>query len=437
MNKRRRWWTLALAVVGVLLVVGSFVWSSVVVPKLVKYPSDVDETPVYQGTVTLYVDPATTAPLDPPKQFPLEVSRNIKVVGSSSSLVVVKETASLKATGLFDSVQEQQYVMNRRSMQNVKDDRAWAWNPQNVVDRSPDYRINFPLDNKSVTTPIYSNEQAATYDANPDPANPSGTIEGLPVHNFVADYGFKPASEAYLAALDTSLSAPLPRQLTLDKLGPLLATAGIDISKLLPALLPALSDADRNTIVALAQQPVKLVYQYKGSGADAAETSTGGIVEVRDVKQTLAASPDPSLAPALTALLSRYTQVAGVPEAIANFQKLAAQPITIFENTFSQTPASVKDIAASVRDNADSKELAETTVPLVMLVVGGVLAVLGIALFFLWRKRPPAVSTAGPGAMTGDDLGTDPGTAPAVPGDAPDGSMGAPHEPDPHGGNTS
>src|SRR4249920_3257362 len=109
MTKRRRWWTLAVAILGVLLIVGAFVWTSVAVPRLVKYPTDVDETPVYKGTVTLYVDPATTAPLDPPKEFPLEVDRNIKVVQSSSSLVVVKETASLKATGLFDSVQEQQY----------------------------------------------------------------------------------------------------------------------------------------------------------------------------------------------------------------------------------------------------------------------------------------------------------------------------------------
>ena len=178
MQKRRRWWTLIVAILGVVLIVGSFVWTSVAVPKLVKYPSDVDETPVYTGTVTLYIDPATTAPIDPPKEFPLEVSRNIKTVESSSDLAVVKETASLKATGLFDSVQEQQYVMDRRSMRNVKDDRAWAFDSSNIVDRSPNYRINFPLDNKAVPTPIYSNEQASVYEANPDPAGFVGDDRG-------------------------------------------------------------------------------------------------------------------------------------------------------------------------------------------------------------------------------------------------------------------
>ena len=59
------------------------------------------------------------------------------------------------------------------------------------------------------------------------------------------------------------------------------------------------------------------MYLFKGSGGDSAEVSTGGIVEVRDVDADAGrrARPDASL-PTLTGLLGRYTQVAGVPEAI-------------------------------------------------------------------------------------------------------------------------
>ena len=99
--------------------------------------------------------------------------------------------------------------------------------------------------------------------------------------------------------------------------------------------------------------------------------------------------------------------------------------------------SSFKDIAGSVRDNVDSKELAETTVPVVMVIVGAVLAVLGFGLFFLWRKRPATASTVGPASPPSGDLGTDPGPAPPVPGDVQGGSMGVPHDPDPHGGSTS
>ena len=209
----------------------------------------------------------------------------------------------------------------------------------------------------------------------------------------------------------------------------------------------------------LAQQPVKLVYLFKGSGADAAEVGTGGIVEVRDVTQTLAAAPDPTLLPTLTDLLGRYTQVGGVPDAITNLQKLAAAPIKVFDNKFSQTPESVKDIASSVSDLADQKDLAENTVPLIMRIVGAVLTVAGLALFLLWRKGPKrggSAAAAGPEEheTPAPTMVTEPATegAPVVP-DPPGppeaaepagGSMEAPTPPDPSappdpapGGNTS
>ena len=79
--------------------------------------------------------------------------RHVQVIESTSELAVVKETLNLNATGLFDAVQENQYVMDRKTMLNVADDRAWAFDAANVVDRSGDYRLNFPLDNKSHPVP--------------------------------------------------------------------------------------------------------------------------------------------------------------------------------------------------------------------------------------------------------------------------------------------
>ena len=170
MAKRRRIWALVLGILGVLLVLGSFLWRSLASDALVKYPDDVDETPVYTGTVTLYVDPATAAPLPAPQEVPLEVRRHVQVTESTSELAVVHETLNLTATGLFDAVQENQYVMDRKTMLNVADDRAWAFDAANVVDRSGAYRLNFPLDNQSIPYPIYLNETQTTYQAMPDSA---------------------------------------------------------------------------------------------------------------------------------------------------------------------------------------------------------------------------------------------------------------------------
>ena len=223
----------------------------------------------------------------------------MQVTESTSELAVVHETLNLTATGLFDAVQENQYVMDRKTMLNVADDRAWAFDAANVVDRSGAYRLNFPLDNESIPYPIYLNETQTTYEAVPDSAQPTGTIEGLDVHNFKADVPYTPVTDTYLTALDGALPQPLPRELGLEQLTPLLAAAGIDIPGLLPALLPALNEADRTAILALAQQPVKLQYLLRNVGEDSVEVSTGGIVEVRNVEQNFAAAPDPALVPQL------------------------------------------------------------------------------------------------------------------------------------------
>ena len=158
-------------------------------------------------------------------------------------------------------------MMNRRSMQNVKDDRAWAFDPANIVDRSPDYRMNFPLDNKPRPTPSTQRDRQPPTTPTRSPASPTGNDRGLDVHNFVADYGYRPASEAYLAALDKALPAPLPRQLSARPAQP---APGQGRHRHPTAAPRAPAGAVRRrgpaTVVALAQQPVKLVYLFRGIG---------------------------------------------------------------------------------------------------------------------------------------------------------------------------
>ena len=68
----RRWIGVVVAVLGAIVLIGSFVWRSAVVPALVRYPTDLDVTPQYAGTVTLYIDPSTHLPLSEPTTFDLE-----------------------------------------------------------------------------------------------------------------------------------------------------------------------------------------------------------------------------------------------------------------------------------------------------------------------------------------------------------------------------
>ena len=77
---------------------------------------------------TLFVDPETAA-LATPVELPLDIERHIRSLGdeSGSSRVVVEETITQKAGDIVAATQTNVYVMDRRTLQNVADDRAYAF----------------------------------------------------------------------------------------------------------------------------------------------------------------------------------------------------------------------------------------------------------------------------------------------------------------------
>ena len=214
--------------VGVGFLVISLLWLVFAVPALVRYPLDVDATPIYEGKFTLFVDANTFAPLDTPQVLPLKVTRHIDALGSKSSYskVVVSEKIDFDAGGQFSQKQDNQYVMDRRSMKNVQSDDAYAFTSDNVVDRSPAFRLNFPLDTDANSEYlIYKNETASTYTAGPDPVEPKLEVDGLHLVAFAASSKPTPISPAYIALL--SQSVPLPKTLTITQLDPVVV-AGRD-----------------------------------------------------------------------------------------------------------------------------------------------------------------------------------------------------------------
>jgi hypothetical protein len=381
----RRRWPIAIGVVGVIAIGGSFVWRSVAEPRLVRYPTDLKIAPAYAGTVTLYLDPQTKAPLATPKVFPLRVVRSITADGAASTYdkVVLKEDLSLTAEGFFAGKQANQYVMDRRTIVNVKDPLAFAYDPANVVDRSGAYRLAFPFHTKAEPTTIYKNETETTYTAKPLPTG--RTVEGLATIDFAADVSATPISAAYAKTLDSITK--LPAQLDLAGLQPFLAQVGVDVTKTLTALQGIITPDDLTTLVAQAGKPIPLQYVLTFSGEDSVEPDTGSIVEVRNVKETLGAKPNSPSLPIIVEVLAKYQQVPEAKAAVAGLTKLAAAPIPVFTNEFSQTPESVKEVANEIKDQRDKLTLAESTVPTGLLIGGIVLVLLAIALMFLPARR--------------------------------------------------
>ena len=386
--------------VGVGLLVVALLWLVFAVPALVRYPLDIDATPVYEGTFTIFVDPDTFAPLDTPRELPLKVTRHIDALGSKSSFskVVVSEKIEFDAGGEFTQSQDNQYVMDRRSIKNVESDEAYAFTPDDVVNRSPAYRLNFPLD----TDPdgeylIYKNEVGTTYTASPDPTQPDLEVEGLHLVAFAAAAGPLPITQAYIDLL--SETVPLPESLTITQLTPLLLSVGIDVPGTLAALGPVISPDDLATLTGLAAKPVELVYLDTFSGSDAVEPETGAIVVVKDLIETVSATASEDALPPIVEVLQKYPQVPEAQAALTGLNSLKTNPIPLFRNEFSQTDASIADIADQVKDQKDKITLAKKTVPTILVALGVVAGIAGLVLVFVGSRRRSATA---PASATGD-----------------------------------
>jgi hypothetical protein len=382
--RRHRIWPLVLVIPGLLLIAGSFGFKSWMLPELKKFPTDLAVDAAYEGTVTLYVDPATKQPLAEPQVLPLSVSRQVESVAEESDgdTVVVRETLRLESPGLFDSVQLHQYVMDRTTAVNVADPRAWAFNELNVVDRSGSFYISFGLGvDTSVAQPVFKSEINQQYLASPVELR---DLDGLEVVDLAAENGWTPVVDPYLSDLDRSVQ--LPRELTLDELKPLLAGAGLDVDATLLGLLPQLAPEDLQSLVTLAAVPVPLDYLQRFEGRTGLDPVTGAPVHVVQVNEVLGAVPSSTWVDGLAAILDRYP---AVPEAVAlvtAVRDAAASPIPIFANTYQQTDASVASAVADAKENGRMLNLAQSVVPNGLLLVGLVLTVLGLVLIAIPRR---------------------------------------------------
>lgn len=386
MARRRRFPRIALALAGGL-VMAALLWWAFGVPALVKYPTDLDVNPRYEGTFSLHVDPTTAAPLATPLEQPLTIDRQIRAVGdeSGADTVVVKETIAQKAGSLVDTTQTNVYVMDRKTLENLADDRAYAFAPENVVDRAGAYRLNLPFDtSRDQTYPIYKNEIDATYQMRPNTADPTTDEEGLKLANFVAAVDEAPLSEAYLTELRKTV--PLPEAMTLDQLKPQLEQYGLNVDALLTALAPSLTAADFAALGELAANPIPLRYVISFEGRAAVEETTGAEVDV-GVAERIGARPELTALPELQALLGRYSDVPEAVTALAALDAMVAAPAPLlFEYRYDQTPASVADIADEVTSMRQQILLVKFYLPFGLLIAALLSLVMGLVVY--WRRRP-------------------------------------------------
>jgi len=325
---------LVILIIGLVILILSPVFKWGIGPMLVKVPDTIDTTSVYDGTLTLFVDPTTLTVLPPEMAvvIPLSIERRdlSQPAKSTGSVAIIKETTNAKGPAGKEFINTTHYfALDRKTSENV---------PGNGSDtnRKGFYPI-LPIGAKKVTYQLWDQDTGRTGDT---VYTKTVTLQGFKYKN-VPCYEYKATGKA-----EPTVEPPLglPKTIT----GAQIKALASGISGLNPAQLSGLVDTEKYPITYLKQTTATIV----------AEPRTGSIVQV----------------PLDTETYYVDASAMGLPN------------IKLARVQYSQTLENVAEVLDESAANWGLLDLAGLWIPLILLIVGVVLTAIG-GIWFA-RKKP-------------------------------------------------
>lgn len=157
--------SIALVIIGILLVVAAPIWKWVIAPQFIKVPDDLDVESVYEGTLKLYADPENLViyPEGEEINIPVEITRTdvSEPDESSSDVAVVRETVVVKNADTGETLEDygwdKLFAIDRKTGENVKE------YDEDIPDREG-YYIMLPFNAEQVTYQLWDDETGLTGD---------------------------------------------------------------------------------------------------------------------------------------------------------------------------------------------------------------------------------------------------------------------------------
>jgi hypothetical protein len=391
--------SIALSVVGVVLIVVAIVWWTAIEPALTKLPSDVDTRMDFEGKLTLYVDPETEQPLAAGQEIPITVLRTFKSIPDlyTSGTAVFEDSLVLTVAGQEQAPQVARYALDRKTRKCVESDENWAYSPQIVLPgRVGYYGPLFPggLEVGDTVTAFFN-----------DPAQPFDVTvaEKIEDYNGLGITALKIDATRPTTPYDPTIAQAvlvqgqgLPTEISFTQFSTQLKAAGLDLDALLGALLPVATPEDLQALQTMTQQPIQLVYSQNSGDVIYIEQKTGATVGAT-FDRTTTMSPDPSgLMGALT-IVGNYASDPAIGPAITAAMQAAtqlsqAEPIKVFNQNMTIIPSSEADLAASAKDKIPLLAWAKLGIPLIVVIIGAL--VLAGGCYLILRTRKPAATPA-------------------------------------------
>jgi hypothetical protein len=312
-------------IIGLVLVLIAPVWKWGIVPTVVKIPDNIDSTLIYEGVLTLNVDPSSMSPLPPGMEvkIPLTITRkdvSDKAKGDDE-VAVIKETMVAKGPGGADfQTYTKYYALDRKTAKNVPGHNS-------DVDRK-DYSLLLGFD-------VQKDGSYAFWD---DDVEKSGALEYVKTvkmdgfdYNGIETLEWKGTSE--------------PEKTVEPPLGLPSKISGAQIKAVLNNPSLPLSDTEMFPID----------YLKKTSGEFRVDQKTGSIFDV----------------------------ILNKEEYFVDATAMGMGELKLATLTYSQTPENVKqnlDVAAKSYMLLNTVQI---YFPLIMLILGGIFLIIGIALIVM------------------------------------------------------
>jgi len=378
---------------GAVFLAAAVVWSPLVVPQLVKLPDNINRTDHYSGTFVTFIDQSSAATLATPLVVPLTIDRHVATVsGATTAHVSLLQETITAHMGDKTVVQQNVYAVNRRTMQNVADPRAWTFTPGNVLDRTGTYYLTLGMGvhSSGVSVKVWKPEAGASYPLKS--TTPAKGVEGashvVNLHGNIPTPLPAPAYE--VAALKAQ---GLPTQLSPAQSAARLAAAGVNTAALLPVLARTLTAQELGSVSAAVTAPVPLHYFVYGHGNLAVEPTTGGLVQLSGIVDGISVQPDTSAISSALAVLTSHQNVPAIATLVKTLQQtVAAPPQPVYELRYTQTPASVLTDASYAHTQANKITLATVTLPRVLLALAILSLLAAAVLIELDRRRPQGLA---------------------------------------------
>jgi hypothetical protein len=377
-----------------VLIVVAIVWWTAIAPSLVKLPSDINTPMDFEGNLTQYIDSATQQPLAAGQEMvvPFTVLRTFASLTDlyTSGTAVCSDTLVMTIAGQARPAQLTQYALDRKTRKCVESNENWAYSPKIVLkDRVGHYGPLFPGGLKvGDTLSTFFNDVNTSFDVKvaeeiKDYNGLGVTVMKIDASRPAADY-YPPIAQAFLGGQG------LPMEITFAQLSAQLKAKGLDLDSLMAGLATVAAPEDLQALQALTGQPVKLIYKQESGDVIYVEKTTGATVGATFDRTTSMQMDTANLLQAFV-IIGKYAQDPNIGPAIAAVMQAAGQlaqagPSKVFNQNMSIIKTSEANLAKDAKDKVSLVNLVKMWIPLIVLIVGFIVLVIGAGLMFRARK---------------------------------------------------